>query len=146
MITVSTIANATEIQLLCVTYELFLDDIKKVIDSEGEVRNRYLTRAKETLMVLTENLNFEVALARNLFDLYVYVQNTLINHSATNDKLEEVYRLIDAVYQGYLQLSEQEKENTPTMVNTQMVYAGMTYGKGYLNEYTDEEPGRGFKA
>ncbi|MGL4800289.1 MAG: flagellar protein FliS [Cellulosilyticaceae bacterium] len=146
MITVSTVANATEIQLLCVTYELFLADIENARQTTGVERKVHIDRAREVLVTLSENLNFEVALAKELFDLYVYIQYNLMNHWKEDEKLEEIYRLIDMIYQGYLQVAQADTNQKPMMENTQAVYAGMTYGKGYLNEHTVDEPTRGYKA
>lgn len=146
MITVSTVAQATDTKLLCITYELFLDAVKDSLKASGEERRRCIEQAKEVLKVLTENLNFEVALASQLFDLYVYVQNILINASQEDMKLEEAYRLIDMIYQGYVQLDEKQQGNTPSIENAQTIYAGMTYGKGYLSEMTMDSQNRGFKA
>lgn len=150
MITVSTIANASEIQLLCLTYELFLADVKEAITLKGNQRKGKVQGAREVLTVLTENLNFEVSLSQDLFKVYVYVQNILINAYEDDKKLSECYQLIEMIYKGYKELEEQEDSNANThraiMQNAQSIYAGMTYGKGYLNEVTMDEPGRGFKA
>lgn len=150
MITVSRVANATEVQLLCITYELFLADIKDALLLGKEERKEKINAAKEVLGVLVENLNFEVEISKDLFRLYVYIQNILINHYKKDEKLQEAYKLIEMIYKGYKELEEKEQENglhKKTMVeNAQNIYAGITYGKGYLNEMTMDEPDRGFKA
>ena len=136
MITPTHVAGATDAQLICITYELFLEAIK----------DKNIKQAKKILNVLTENLNFEVELAHNLFNLYVYIQNILINHYKEDSKLEEAYELIEMIYKGYIEIAKESKVVANTMVNAQTVYAGMTYGKGYLNEIMVESPDRGFKA
>lgn len=136
MITPTHVAGATDTQLVCITYELFLEAI----------REKNIKKAKEILGVLAENLNFEVELAHNLFNLYIYIQNILINHYKQDNKLQEAYELIEIIYKGYVQIAKESEGVANAMVNAQTVYAGMTYGKGYLNEVMVESANRGFKA
>lgn len=145
MITVSTIANASDIQLLCITYELFIEHIKEAVESKGDRRKVVVDRAKDVLITLTENLNLEIAIAQDLFKIYIYVQNLLINHSDNNDKLIEAQKLIDTICIGYKQI-ETHVNITPSIENAQSIYAGMTYGRGYLNEVVMDVGSRGFRA
>lgn len=146
MITVSSIAQANDRQLICRTYELLIEELQDAVQSAGKERKHLINKAKETLMVLTENLNLEVDLAKHLFHLYVYIQNIFINHWDDTKKLEEVQRLVDTILLGYKQISEKEGIQQPMMQNTQAIYAGMTYGRGYLEEQTWDSIDRGFKA
>lgn len=144
MITVATIAHATEKELIALTYELFLEAIDQALTSEGELRKKAVERGKDVLKVLTQNLNFEVDLAKDLFDLYVYIQNLLINHFNEADKLQESYNLIHTIYEGYKQIHLGEEVSA--IKNAQHIYAGMTYGREQLNEITFEDETRGYKA
>nr|WP_307991935.1 flagellar protein FliS [uncultured Niameybacter sp.] len=145
MVTTAYIAEATDVQLVCVTYELFLDCIKEAIKCQEEARKKKVDEAREVLLILCENLNFEVELAHNLFQLYVYVQDLLINHYKEDSKLEEAYKLIEIIYNGYNQIAKENTNKQQTIQNAQTIYAGMTYGKGYLNEITVESPNRGYR-
>ena len=145
MITTAYIAEATDVQLVCVTYELFLDCIKEAIKWQEKGRKKKVDEAREVLLTLCENLNFEVELAHNLFQLYIYVQDLLINHYKEDSKLEEAYKLIEIIYNGYNQIAKENTSNEQTIQNAQTIYAGMTYGKGYLNEITVESPNRGYR-
>lgn len=145
MITVSTIANASDTQLLCITYELFIEHIEKALTCNGKERQESVAFAREVLVTLTENLDLEVQLAKDLFRIYVYVQNLLINHHQQDEKLEEAKKLIETIYIGYKQIASSE-DQVPSMENAQSVYAGMTYGRGYLNEVVMDEGNRGFMA
>ena len=145
MVTTAYIAGATDAQLVCITYELFLDCIQEAIKCQGEARRKKVDEAREVLVTLSENLNFEVELAHNLFKLYIYIQDLLINHYKEDSKLEEAYKLIEIIYNGYSQIAKENINQGQAIQNAQTVYAGMTYGKGYLNEVTVESPNRGYR-
>ncbi|MGL4361717.1 MAG: flagellar protein FliS [Cellulosilyticaceae bacterium] len=145
MITVSSVVNASEIQLLCITYELFLNDINNAMQLEGDARQAAIHHAKEVLYVLGDNLNLEVPIAKDLLKLYMYVQKILVENTSDDECLKESYKLVEAVYKGYKELEKNEKNQRPTMKNTQNIYAGMTYTKGTLDEVVDEYTNRGFQ-
>lgn len=146
MITVSNIVNANEVELLCMTYEIFLQDIDDALDNIEEKRKKHVERARETLIVLTENLDLNIAIAKDIFKIYIYIQNLLINHWTENERLKEVKTLITMLLEGYEKTKSQHIGKKPIMQNTQNIYAGMTYGRGYLEEQTYDSIDRGFKA
>ncbi|MGL4343816.1 MAG: flagellar protein FliS [Cellulosilyticaceae bacterium] len=146
MITSATIANASQIELLCLTYEIFLEDIEEALQSSGKERKIRVDHAKEVLGQLVEGLNFELEMASYLFKLYIYMQDLLINKWEDDACMMEVHRLMTTIYEGYSQILKENQDQKPVMNNTENVYAGMTYGKGYLNEMVIGNEQRGFKA
>lgn len=146
MVTVSNIANASQGELLCITYKLFMDHMKKAMDKTGIDKEKHVETGIEIIKHLAENLNFEVAISSELFQIYVYVQKLLINYKYEKDNLKEAYNLIQIIYKGYEVIVEQEVSRKPAMQNTENIYAGITYGKGTLNEMTMPNTNRGFKA
>lgn len=146
MATVSSIANASQGQLLCITYELFLHDLKEAQGAEGENRKEYLSKALEVLKTLTADLNFEVPISQDLFRLYIYVQGILVNCKVTNEELENVYQIMEMLYMGFAEITSNEEETAPSMKNIETIYAGITYGKNDLNEMVISDRKRGFKA
>ena len=56
---------------------------------------------------------------------------------AIHDKsaLKDAVRLLSSLRESFEELSKQDTSG-PAMSNTQSVYAGLTYGKGTLNEST----------
>lgn len=146
MITVSNIANASRGELLCITYELLLEQIELAISSEDlEARKPYIEKAIKIIHMLVGDLDFSIELSHELFRIYVYVQGLLIN-AKHNDKLQEAYRLIHKIYEGYKKVSEEEESKRPSMANAEAIYAGLTYGKQSVNEITMGDHNRGFKA
>jgi flagellar protein FliS len=151
MITVANVVNATQLELVCLTYELFLEALDQAITANLTEEKKYRQRAREILLSLAENLCFESEIAHYLFKIYIYVQNLLIN-GKQKKHLKEAYDLIYTIYDGYKELLNQENQKKQDdqehnmIQHAQDIYAGMTYGKGQLNEIVIEEKDRGFKA
>lgn len=144
MITVSNVANASKGQLLCITYELLLEKIDSAKQKEGQARVAEAKKAIDIVQMLVGDLDFNVDIAKELFRIYVYVQGLLVNGKNT-DKLEEAYKLIEKIYLGFKEACKNEEANRPSIQNAEMIYAGMTYGKGTLNEVSLENNRRGFE-
>ncbi|MBP3886897.1 MAG: flagellar protein FliS [Cellulosilyticum sp.] len=146
MITVSNIANASRGELLCITYELLLEQIELAKESEQiQQRKEHTQKAIKIIHMLVGDLDFSIELSHELFRIYVYVQGLLIN-AKQNDKLEEAYRLIHKIYEGYKRISAEEEGKKPSIANAEAIYAGFTYGKQSVNEFTMGNQNRGFKA
>jgi flagellar protein FliS len=146
MNTVAKVASASSGELLCITYELLLEHIEKALLCTGDERRKSLFHAREVLAVLTENLNFEISLSKDLFQTYLYVQKLLVAYRQEDKQIQEAHQLITQIYKAYSEVVEKEQIKTPLMQNAQEIYAGVTYGKGYLNEMLVEEENRGFRA
>lgn len=145
MITVSNIANASRGELLCITYELLLEQIKMATKSEGEERKGYVEKGIYIIKMLVGDLDFEIPLSSELFHIYVYVQGLLIQ-AKTNQKLEEAYGLIHKIYEGFKKITEEEIDKKPSIQNAETIYAGLTYGKEDIKETILQDYNRGFKA
>ncbi|WP_070000657.1 flagellar protein FliS [Cellulosilyticum sp. I15G10I2] len=147
MTTVSAIANASKGELLCITYEIFLYNIKEALNETEDKRAEYVNKAIDVIKTLAEDLDFEIPITQELFRLYVYVQGVLVQHKVTDENLEHVYEIIDKLYQGFLEIAHSGTEQAaPSMKNTEAIYAGLTYGKSDLNELVIGDKNRGFKA
>ena len=144
MVTVSTIANASRGELLCITYEILLENIKNARENTGKQRQDYLKKSIEVVQILAGDLNFEFDLSKELFSIYIYVQGVLIN-AKTDEKIEEAYQLISKLYESFKEVSKRENEARPSIDNAEIVYAGLTYGPHHLNELSMKEANRGYK-
>lgn len=138
--------NASKGELLCITYELLLEAIELGEKSQDvEERKRHIKKAIEIIQMLVGDLNFEYELSKELFRIYVYVQGLLVN-AKKNEQLEEAYRLINKLYEGFKKVAEQEEAKKPSMENAEAIYAGFTYGKDSIHEISVGRENRGFKA
>ncbi|OOB80046.1 MAG: hypothetical protein BEN19_06965 [Epulopiscium sp. Nuni2H_MBin003] len=139
MITVAQVAQASDIELLCITYDIFLENVQQAQETADD---KYIKKAREVLLILIENLDLSVPISQDLFDLYIYVQKLLISKK----ELPAVHRIISKIKEGYQTLIEQGIHVEEKMLtNTQNVYAGMTYGRSNLDEIVLEDNNRGFR-
>lgn len=143
--TVSNVMNASRGELLCITYEILLESIEKAIQQFNKPdRKKHIQKAVQVIQTLTEGLNFEIELSKDLFRIYVYVQGLLVT-AKEEKQLEEAYHLMHKLYGGFKQVAEKEKTKKPMLKQSESIVAGMTYGKGQLNE-TVTHQSKGFKA
>ena len=145
MITVSNVAQASRGELLCMTYELLLEQIEQAIKSEVPERKKYLDKSIQILRMLVGDLDFEIPLSSELFRIYVYVQGLLIQ-GKTVKKLEEAYRLVNKIYEAFKKITEEDCDKKSSIQNAEVIYAGLTYGKNQINETVLTDSNRGFKA
>ena len=94
-------------------------------------------------------LDYSVALSYQLMSLYIFANKELTTARIRRkpELLAGVENVIETLLTGYRKVSEEDTSG-PVMKNTQQVYAGLTYGKGTLNEMyvNGNEARRGFMA
>lgn len=146
------VAQANRSELVVIIYELFLIAIDEAEEhfSKGELSEgvKYIKRAQGFLQELISSLDHQYAIAEELKRLYRYVYEQLI-FSALRQKMvngETVKEVMGKLKDAFVQIAK-EDHSGPVMENTQQVYAGLTYGKGALNEVllTGNESSRGFR-
>lgn len=146
------IIQANKEQLLLITFELLLQEIDQAIhalDEEHEERfNLTMVRVHKFHRELTDNLDMNYELSKTLMTLYIYMNQKLIEASLRLEKepLIEVKKLVEIISEGFQKAAE-EGQSESLVQNAQKVYAGLTYGKGTLNETVlNGVKDRGFKA
>lgn len=145
MITVSSIVNASRGELLCITYEMLLENIKAAEESTYEEQEKHLKKAIDIIQMLVGDLDFEFDLSKELFRIYVYIQGLLVS-AKNREKITEAYTLINKLYEGFKNAKLEEQCANKSMDNAQMIYAGLTYGPNDLTELSITQSNRGFKA
>lgn len=146
------ISQANKSELVVIVFEMFDYCIEQAVDGfetgDLEKADKYLKSAKGCVSELRRSLNMKYELSYNLYSIYSYVNKQL---TASIVKREPVN--IDSVREDMRKLcqsfEEVAKKDTSRSViqNSQQVYAGLTYGKGTLNEvFMDNEATRGFRA
>ncbi|BCJ92461.1 hypothetical protein acsn021_00300 [Anaerocolumna cellulosilytica] len=144
-------ANRTE--LVVIMYEVILSDLKAAKENydKGDVEQfiQEVKHGQKFLSELMATLNYQQEIAHDLMSLYIYVNKALVTaiFKKSSDSLAEAESILKILLQGFGEISKQDKTG-PVMKNTQQVYAGLTYGKGVLNEtFVDpNQQSRGFKA
>lgn len=140
-------ANPTEIIYLVLEMaETYLDEaIMAKKDDNIEVFNDSLRKASKCINDLIESLDLQYDIAKQLMDIYMFVNREISMAIIKKDSssMPRVQAMITKLKTSFLELSKQDKSGA-VMGNTQGVYAGLTYGKGALNESTEIQSNRGF--
>jgi len=133
------ITEATPTGIVVILYELaigYLEDAKKnnAESLHDEFRQDCLY-AQKVLGDLVGTLNFDYELALPLFRIYEFIEKTISQSVIKDDssELEICIRYLSALKDSFEKIAEEDTSG-PVMDNAQTVYAGLTYGKGTLNE------------
>ena len=97
---------------------------------------------------MKEALDFSYDISYSLYALYDYVERTLARamYEQKADTIHAAGNVMRHLQDSFVQLAK-EDASAPLMGNTQQVTAGLTYGKGKLNESMGNmEINRGFFA
>ena len=147
------VSQASPRELIVIMYDIILDDIQNAKDaSVNENEKQYqadLTHANRFLNELMESLDFSFGISYQLMSLYIYANKMLARArvSGNLEPLKDVEMIIKKLRAGFDGIKGQDTKGA-VMQNVQQVYAGLTYGKGKLNEsyYNLQDYNRGFKA
>lgn len=147
------LAEAGRCEIIVILYDIILEDLENAAKAykEGNMAegSADLTHALTFVKELIASLDMKYEISRELLRLYIYV-NGCINRARVSGKKDELSAAAD-VLKGlrvsFAELAKKDKDGA-VMANTQKVYAGLTYGRGSLNETTvsANEGNRGFLA
>lgn len=147
------VTQATRTELVVIMYEIILSDMNAARESfnQGDTEQfiREIKHGQKFLNELMATLDYQYGLAYDLMSLYIYVSQTLVTAvtKKSPDSLKDGEAVLQKLLTGFQEISKADNSG-PVMKNAQQLYAGLTYGKGVLNEaYIDpNEQNRGFKA
>ena len=145
------ITQASKSELIVILYEMILSEIKEAEEAfereNMEAFDKELKQAQKYLGELMAALDYRYKLAYDLASLYQYINERIINAMIRKkpDSLKSAVSVLQKLLIGFEGVSREDTSG-PMMRNTQQLYAGLTYGKGTLNEtYIDPNDGnRGF--
>jgi flagellar protein FliS len=147
------VTQASPSELTVILYEMILAEIKEAKEAyeSGDLAafDKELKLAQKYITELQASLDFHYKISYDLLSLYLFVNKRIITaiirrETSTLDSAESIMKKLLVGFEG---VSGADKRG-PVMRNTQQLYAGLTYGKGHLNE-TYIDPGnknRGFIA
>ncbi len=142
-------ANKSElIVILCDMFDIYVSDAKTAIENGNQaVFKNNIRYARAVLSELIDSLNLEYELARNIYQLYRFVERYLIKADIKLDKtyLIPCLNIMRKMNESYEKIAKIDPSG-PVMKNTEEVYAGMTYGRTDLNENMNTAYNRGFWA
>lgn len=146
------IVNASQNDLVIINYEMLMAEIDDATnrfesgDTEGF--NKCMKQSKRLLRELSDNLDFQYEISRDLMSLYIFVDKKFIEAAQKNSlkPIESAKEVMNVLLLGWKEALKAESSSAPVIKNGQQVYAGLTYGKGTLNESVHQDGSRGFKA
>ncbi len=147
------VTQASKSELIVILYEMTLEEIKEAREAQEagdpETFVKELKRAQKYVSELMAVLDYQHHISLDLLSLYLFVNKSIITAIMKKDSdaltgAESVLRKLLVGFEGV----SKEDTSGPVMSNTQQVYAGLTYGKGMLNEtyLNPDQRGRGFIA
>lgn len=155
---VARISNASPVGLVSITCELMLAHVNNALSAREDKREytRHAELSSELLCTLIDALNMDYELSRTLFPLYIYVNKLLINAKITGqaELLTDVLRIMTPLYEGWKELADKESKESgeaadaaeSAMKTSQTIFAGLTYGRGELTEYIEEDSDKSYRA
>lgn len=147
------ISQANASQLLCIAYSLweeFADEAMEAFaDKKMEEYKQQLKKLQRVNQEIITMLNHENPHAQNVIALHFFANRKIVESILKKEPVElmRVKAMVVKMHASFTEISKKDND-APIMVNTQQVYAGLTYGKGMLNESADPmgQAGRGFLA
>ncbi|MEG1459439.1 MAG: flagellar protein FliS [Acetivibrio sp.] len=147
------ITQANKSQLVVITYEIIIDSIQAAMEEfqrEDWIEyNKDLKRVQKLLNELMGALDFSYEMSGQFKELYQFCGKCIVEalFGKKIDKLPSVCSIIEKMAAGFREAAKQDNSET-VMKNTQIVYAGLTYGRYALDEVfvNMNEANRGFMA
>lgn len=147
------ISQASRSELVVILYEMTLariEDAEKSYEKNDLSKfDKELKSAQKYVSELMASLDYRYKISYDLLSLYLYISKQIIRAIVKQNPLtlQSAKVILKKLLTGFEGVSKLDTSG-PMMRNTQQLYAGLTYGKGTLNE-TYVDPGnksRGFIA
>ena len=144
------IMQASPTQLVVILYEMGIvylkDAITHIEEQHTDEARASLKNARRVVDELNHSLDMGYAISVNLMQIYMSVNRVIIRASVSmkTDELKRCINMLEKLKKSFEDISGQDTQGA-VMKNSQQVYAGLTYGKGTLNESFGLESNRGFR-
>lgn len=147
------ITQANTSGLAVVLYDMVLDYIEEsrqaYENGEAEEYERKLQQAQAGLQQLMQMSKMDTQVGCDVMSLYLFIDRQILLSIVKRQPvhLTECIHYLHRLREGFQTISRGDTD-APLMQNTQQIYAGLTYGRGYLNENSDplDTHNRGLKA
>ena len=143
------ISQANPTDMVVVIYDIALGYAKDarvaISGKDSGSLNMAVVNIRRCINELIASLDYNYSPAGELLMLYTYCSRRLSTVSTEKDEtaLAEVENIISGLRDAYAEIAEKNTSGA-VMENTQSVYAGLTYGRGVLNEEIVGSDNRGF--
>ena len=148
------IVTASQNDLVVINYEMLMAELDEAVelfdDKNLSAYYKSLEKATKMLNELSFSLDFDYEIAKELMSLYIFINKKLVEASQKKS-VQPIFTAQDVLGSLLVGWKEATKQvvmgESPMIQNGQQLYAGLTYGKGQLNETVyNDSAGRGFRA
>ena len=147
------VTMASRSELIVILYEMILTEIAEAREAyeknDLEAFDKELKKAQKYVNELIIPLDYHYQISYDLVSLYLFVNKRIITAIIKRNpvSLDSAETVLNKLLTGFEGVSKEDKSG-PMMRNTQQIYAGLTYGKGTLNEtyINPDNRNRGFIA
>lgn len=145
------ISQANRSQMVVLIYDIARDYIKEAREALAEEKYPEFRDAvnyvQKCVNELICGLDFEYDLSLSLLQLYAYCNRELIRCliKRSDECLLHVENTLRPLQESFIEVAKQDTSE-PMIKNAQTVTAGMTYGRGVLNENLQGASSRGYMA
>ena len=143
------VTQASRTELVVIMYDVALnylsDSMNYFENANIESFRDDLKKAQRVINHLTSVLDMKYDISLELMRLYIYMNNVFVRSSIRKEveELNVVMNMLQKLRSAFEKVRDEDNSG-PVMINTQQVYAGLTYSNGGLNEYHDQTTKRGF--
>ena len=137
-------------EMIVIIYQIafaYIEDAKKASQmGDDQAFHIAVCKTQKCVRELIQALDFSYDLAKELYPLYVFVNEHLSKAMIRNrmTEVEEAEEILKGLYESFEKVAK-EDHSKPLMKNAQQVYAGVTYGKHDVTEMCqDVQNNRGF--
>lgn len=145
------VSQANRSELVVIMYDIIfasMDEAREALEQgDEEGFQRELSRAQKMLRELIATLDMQYDISRQLMPLYLYANHRMIDALRKKDTepLKDVDIVLKPLGRAFEEVAKQD-DSPALMEHTQQLYAGLTYGRGTLNETLLSGSSRGYKA
>lgn len=143
------IAAANKTEMVVIVFDIAVCHLDDALEAhkKGDMQayNYSIVRARDCVMNLINTLDMEQEISNSLLSVYTYINKNLILARMEKDtgKVLEARNMLSSLQEAFAEIAK--LDNSPSvMETTEHVVAGMTYGKGVLNENVVNAGGRTF--
>ena len=124
------------ILVLCDIFHTYGDDAIAAYEADdGTAYLQNIGQARRTMQELIDCFSKGDSLGRNVIAVLRFIYGKLVRSEVRRqpDELDRCVQMVEDLRVGFVHLHELDNEGA-VMQNVHQVYAGLTYGKGTLNE------------
>ena len=141
------ISQANKSEIIVIVFELadlYMEEaVSNLKNGQKDDFTEACHNARRCVTHLMNALEDTYDIANLLMSIYVYINKEISMSAARYDekRLMKVKELLKSLSEAFVEVSKADA-SSPIMGNPQTVYAGLTYGKGSLNESLYDEGAR----